>query len=155
MRSGEQTRLTRIKHETMVAKRSPWSVIVHNPTDVTLEKGMSVIVAYGNTSSEILCVEAIASSTVSRSVRALGVVIDSPITPNTTGTVRGCGTVTDMWVTGAVSEGNWLRLSQTYAGLAVADNTTPITRLRYAIAGQDGSTTTRNQIRAYLPNMRV
>jgi len=143
------------KHDPTMAKFSPWSVMVYNPTDLTLELGMAVIVATGNTSSSLLCVEAIASSTVSKRVRVLGAIVGESIGPQGTGTVRGCGTVTDLWVTGAVSEGNWLRLSQTYSGICVADNTTPITRLRFAIAGEDGSTITRNQIRAYLPNMRV
>lgn len=134
---------------------SALAVQVKNKRNMAILKGYSVILAAGTWASDTIEVEATATTNAGKRASVLGVVINTHIVALGTGIVRFKGTVTDMWITATCSKGDWLRLSQTYPGLAVADNASTISRYRFAIAGQAKATSARGQIRAELPNWRL
>lgn len=134
---------------------SAMSVVVKNQKNMTIAKGYSVIIASGTWTSDSLEIEAIATTNAAKRASVLGVVVGNDIAPYGTGIARFKGTITQMWVTATCSAGDWLRLSQTYPGLATADNTSTINRTRFAIAGEAKATSIRGQIKAELPNWRL
>jgi hypothetical protein len=142
-------------HGKVAFFRSPMAVQVKNQKNMTILKGYSVIMASGSWTSGGIEVEAIATTNVAKRASVLGVVINGDISELGTGIVRFKGTITDMWVTSTCSKGDWLRLSQTYPGLVVADNSSTINRTRFAIAGEAKATSVRGQIAAELPNWRL
>jgi hypothetical protein len=134
---------------------SAMSVVVKNQKNMTIAKGYSVIIASGTWTSDSVEIEAIATTNAAKRASVLGVVVGNDISPYGTGITRFKGTITQMWVTATCSKGDWLRLSQTYPGLATADNTSTINRTRFAIAGEAKATNIRGQIKAELPNWRL
>ena len=142
-------------HGKVVFCDSAMSVLVKNQKNMTILKGYSVIMASGSWTSDSLEIEAIATTNAAKRASVLGVVVSNDIDPYGTGIVRFKGTITQMWLTATCSKGDWLRLSQTYPGLATADNTSTINRTRFAIAGEAKATSIRGQIKAELPNWRL
>lgn len=141
-------------HSTMNFNEVEWGVLAINGGGIEIPTGSPVVFSSGNSDADQIRVEMQASTALSDRVKVVGMLPGAPAAVGEELFVLCSGTVTNLWVTGTVANGDWLALSQTYAGVAVVEDSTTVIRTRFAIAGT-GSAGNRAQIKALVVPWRV
>lgn len=141
-------------HSTMNFNEVEWGVLAINGGGIEIPTGSPLIFSAGNSDASQIRVEMQASTVLSDRVKVVGMLPGASAPVGSELFVLCSGTVTNLWVTGTVNDGDWLALSQTYAGVASVEANTAIIRTRFAIAGAINSGS-RAQIKALIVPWRV
>jgi len=130
--------------------------VAKNLSAVTLYPGENVMATIQTGGCTWICVNKTATATTFIRQRVMGIVYPSTILPNTTGRIGAFVFTNTVMVTGTVANGDILKPSVTWAGVAVrATNLSPTYKTGFAYATGNKSAGPRGAVEALVVPWRV